>query len=202
MRIIAGKAKGRKLLAPLNGGRETKVGDPHATRPTLDRVKEAMFSIINHKILDSVVLDLFAGTGSLGLESISRGASHATFVDYYRETYDLLNENIKNLKFNDQSQTLFMDYKLALNKFKNDKKVFDIIFIDPPYLNNMIPDVVKFIQENGLLSKNGVIVTKTDISEEMTEGYQDIELVLSRKYGRTVLGFYQYKDEDEENDRE
>lgn len=196
MRIIAGKAKGRKLLSPLNGGRETEVGDPNATRPTLDRVKEAMFSIISHKILDAKVLDLFAGTGSLGLEALSRGADSCIFVDSYRETYELLLENIKNLNFNDVSSTLFMDYKMALKNLSSSEKVFDIIFVDPPYLNNMIPYALNYIDEHNMMSEKGVIVTKTDIREEITEEDGNIELVLSRKYGKTVISFYQFKEKE------
>lgn len=194
MRIIAGKARGRKILSPLNEGRVTKVGDMHATRPTLDRVKEAMFNIIAHKIEDANVLDLFAGTGSLGLESASRGAKEVILVDSFKETYDLLVENIENLSFNKECKSIFSDYKLVLNKLKNEKKVFDIIFINPPYLNNMIPPVIEYIEENDMLSENGVIVTKTDIREDVSEGHNTIELVLKRKYGNTVLGFYQHKD--------
>ena len=200
MRIISGKAKGRKILSPLNEGRDTKVGDVHATRPTLDRVKEAMFSIISHKLEEARTLDLFAGTGSLGLESISRGAKNCIFVDYFRETYDLLIENIKNLNFSEQSSTLFMDYRMALNKFKKEEKDFDLILKDPPYLNEMIPYALEFIEANDLLDKNGVIVTKTDIREEITEEVNSLKLVLSRKYGNTVINFYQFECEENEDE--
>ncbi len=194
MRIIAGTRKGRKILSPLNEGRETKVGDVHATRPTLDRVKEAMFNIIQNKIYDAHVLDLFAGTGSLGLEAASRGAREVVLVDYFKETFDLLVENINNLEFNEKCKAVFTDYHNALEKFRAQHKIFDVIFIDPPYLNNMIPGVIKFIEENHMLSNNGVIVTKTDSSEEVTDGYGDIAKVFDRKYGNTTLAFYQMKD--------
>ncbi len=194
MRIIAGTKKGRKLLSPVNEGRITRKGDVHATRPTLDRVKEAMFSIIQTKIPGAVVLDLFAGTGSLGLEAASRGAGEVILVDYFKETYDLLVENIDNLEFNEKCKALYADYRDALKRLQAENLVFDIIFIDPPYLNQMIPGAIEFIEKNAMLSRSGVIITKTDTSEEVTEGYGRIAKLFDRKYGNTTLGFYQYED--------
>lgn len=194
MRIIAGIRKGHKLLGPLNGNKETKVGDPNATRPTLDRVKEAMFSIINHKIYASTVLDLFAGTGSLGLECASRGAKEVILCDNYKETYDLLVENIDKLRFNKECKTMFSDYKDSLNRLSREKKTFNIIFIDPPYLNNMIPPCLEYINKEKLLEKDGVIVTKVDSGEIILEESGDLEMVMSRKYGNTTLVFYQWKE--------
>ncbi len=194
MRIIAGTRKGQKLLSPLNGMRETKVGDPTATRPTLDRVKEAMFSIIQHKIHDADVLDIFAGTGSLGLEVVSRGAKSAVFSDNYKETYDLLVENIDNLRFNKECRSIFADYREVLKKMSREKLSFDIIFIDPPYLNGMIQPVIEEAEKEGLLKEDGVIVTKVDSSEEISEGFGSIVKVMERKYGNTTLAFYQHEE--------
>lgn len=197
MRIIAGKAKGRKILSPINEGRETKTGEVHATRPTLDRVKEAMFSIISHKIEGANTLDLFAGTGSLGLEAASRGAKRVYLVDTFRETYDLLVENITNLGFNKECISLNMDYREALKKLSAGGEVFDLIFIDPPYLNEMIPVAVNYIDEHRMLSQNGVIATKVDSGETICPGVGKLKVVLERKYGNTTLVFYQYADEGE-----
>lgn len=197
MRIIAGSARGRKILSPLNEGRTTKTGEVKATRPTLDRVKEAMFSIIAHKIEGAKTLDLFAGTGSLGLEAASRGAKPVYLVDSFRETYDLLVENIANLGFNKECTSLFMDYHEALKKLSVKGEVFDLIFIDPPYLNEMIPTAIKFIHQQGMLSGSGVIVTKVDSRETPYQGIEDLKIVLERRYGNTTLVFYQYETEDE-----
>lgn len=196
MRIIAGKARGRKILSPLNEGRDTKTGEVRATRPTLDRVKEAMFSIIQHKIAGANALDLFAGTGSLGLEAASRGAKHVVLVDSFRETYDLLVENITNLGFNEECTSLFMDYHEALKKLAGKGEVFDLIFIDPPYLNEMIPSAMKYIHQQAMLAQNGVVVTKVDSSEAPYQGIDRLKIVLQRKYGNTTLVFYQYEDEE------
>ncbi|MGE5629368.1 MAG: 16S rRNA (guanine(966)-N(2))-methyltransferase RsmD [Solirubrobacterales bacterium] len=185
MRIISGRAKGRKLLAP--DGYDT-------TRPTLDRVKESMFSIIQLRILGSKVLDVFAGTGSLGLEAASRGAKECILVDRSPDTYKYLHENIKNLKLDDVCRSLNMDSYQALEKLGKEKMVFDIIFIDPPYLKNMIPRAVEIIENLGLLNKEGIIVSKIDSKEELYNGTENIILSDYRKYGNTTICFYKYKE--------
>lgn len=185
MRIIAGLARGRKLLAPV--GFET-------TRPTLDRIKESMFSIIQQRIYGSRALDVFAGTGSLGLEAASRGAKKCVLVDRSPETYGFLRKNIENLKFTDICSSLNMDSYKALEKLGAEGEVFDIIFIDPPYMKNMIPKAVEMIQELNLLEKDGIIVTKIDTQEELYEGTDNIILSDYRKYGNTTICFYKFKE--------
>jgi len=185
MRIIAGLAKGRKLLAPV--GFET-------TRPTLDRVKESIFSIIQNKVYSSRVLDVFAGTGSLGLEAASRGAKKCILVDKSPETYGFLQKNIENLKFTDICRSLNMDSYKALAKLGAEGEVFDIIFIDPPYMKNMIPMAVEIVQELNLLEKDGVIVTKIDTQEEIYQGTGKIILNDYRKYGNTTICFYEFEE--------
>ncbi|MBS4804067.1 MAG: 16S rRNA (guanine(966)-N(2))-methyltransferase RsmD [Clostridium sp.] len=184
MRIIAGKARGRKLIPP----------ETIETRPTLDRVKEAMFSIIQNYIQDAVVLDVFAGTGSLGLEAASRGAKEVYLVDKSNTTYPLLEKNIENLKFKDFCFPLNMDSYDALKILSKKEKVFDIIFIDPPYCKEMIPKAIEIIKENNMLDKDGIIVTKIDSIEEIYEGYKDIQNVKSKKYGNTTVCLYKYEE--------
>lgn len=183
MRIIAGKARGRRLIPPAT----------METRPTLDRVKEAMFSIIQGYLPDSVVIDVFAGTGSLGLEAASRGAKEVYLVDKSQTTFPLLKENIENLKFEDFCTGLNMDSYEALRTLAKKDKVFDIIFIDPPYCKEMIPEAIKIVKENKLLKENGIIVTKIDSIEHIYEGFEDIVLIRSKKYGNTTICFYKYK---------
>jgi 16S rRNA (guanine966-N2)-methyltransferase len=185
MRIISGKAKGRKLFAPV--GYDT-------TRPTLDRVKESIFSIIQNRINASKVLDVFAGTGSLGLEAASRGAKECVLVDRSPETYEFLHKNIENLKFDDFCRSLNMDSYKALEKLGEQEEQFDIIFIDPPYLKNMIPSAVELIENLNLLNKNGIIVTKIDSKEELYKGTDKILLSDYRKYGNTTICFYKYEE--------
>jgi 16S rRNA (guanine(966)-N(2))-methyltransferase RsmD len=188
MRIIAGLAKGRKLLPP--EGMET-------TRPTLDRVKEAMFSMIQNRLEDAKVLDVFAGTGSLGLESVSRGANHCVLVDRSPITFERLKKNVENLNFVEYCQCLNMDSYEALEFLAKEKRTFNIIFIDPPYLKDMIPRAIDTIHNHGILDKDGIIVTKIDTSETIYEGNGDILLSKYRKYGNTTVCLYNYISEKE-----
>lgn len=183
MRIIAGLAKGRKLLPP--EGMET-------TRPTLDRVKEAMFSMIQNRLEDARVLDVFAGTGSLGLESVSRGAEQCVLVDRSPVTFDRLKKNVESINFVEQCRCLNMDSYEALDFLAKERKVFDIIFIDPPYLKDMIPKAIAVIHSNSMLDKAGIIVTKIDSSETIYEGNGKILLTKYRKYGNTTVCLYNY----------
>lgn len=185
MRIISGLAKGRKLLGPV--GFDT-------TRPTLDRVKESMFNIIQNRVRGSKVLDLFAGTGSLGLEAASRGAQKCVLVDQNPETYRFLVKNIENLKFNDICISLNMDAYQALRKLGAGNAIFDIIFIDPPYMKNMIPKAIETIENLNLLDKDGIIVTKIDSKEEIFKGTDKILLSDFRKYGNTTICFYRFRE--------
>jgi len=182
LRIIAGKARGRKLIPPAT----------METRPTLDRVKEAMFSMIQGYILDAIVIDVFAGTGSLGLESASRGAKEVYLIDKSPVTFPLLKQNVENLSFQDFCNPLNMDSYEALRMLATKDKIFDLIFIDPPYCKEMIPEAMKIVKENNLLHRDGLIVTKIDTVEEIYDGYDDIKLTRSKKYGNTTVCFYQY----------
>ena len=194
MRIIAGSAKGRKILSPQNEGRNPEKGELKATRPTLDRIKESMFNIIAHKIYGARVLDLFAGTGSLGLEAASRGAKEVVFLEKFKETYDILVENIGILGFNEKSQAYCRESFSYLKILGQENKTFDMIFVDPPYLNQMVEKAILLIEEEDLLSENGVIVSKYDKDEPIyTPEEGKYELVDERKYGNTILGFYQIR---------
>ncbi|MCR3759318.1 16S rRNA (guanine(966)-N(2))-methyltransferase RsmD [Clostridium felsineum] len=186
MRIISGKARGRKILPPVGMG---------TTRPTLDRVKEAMFNIIQLDVPEAVVLDMFSGTGSLGLEAASRGAKECYLIDKSSVTYPILKQNVENLKFDKECKTLNMDSYEALNYFKSKGKEFTLIFIDPPYAKEMIPPAIEEISKNELLTKEGLIVTKIDSDETIYEGNDDITLVDHRKYGKTIVCFYRHKED-------
>lgn len=182
MRIIAGLAKGRKLLSP----------EGMETRPTLDRVKESIFNIIQNSVPYATVIDVFAGTGSLGLEAVSRGAKECYLVDKGAVTFPILKKNVENLKFTDKCTCLNMDSYNALRELAKKNIVFDLIFIDPPYRKNMIPPAVDIISEKSLLSKDGLIVTKIDSIEEIYQGNEEIKLTNHKKYGNTTVCFYRY----------
>ncbi|HEY5561137.1 MAG TPA: 16S rRNA (guanine(966)-N(2))-methyltransferase RsmD [Clostridiaceae bacterium] len=184
MRIISGIAKGRKLLSP----------EDYATRPTLDRVKEAMFNIIAGYVPGAITLDMFAGTGSLGLEAISRGAKYCYLFEKDSKSYSILKENIKVLDFSD-SATAFNYSCYDGIKVLSDKNIkFDLIFIDPPYMKSMIPTALELIDKYKLLNEDSIIVTKIDSKEKVYEGINNINLIDKRKYGKTIVCFYKIKE--------
>ncbi len=184
MRIIAGKARGHKLLSPLS----------METRPTLDRVKEAMFSTIQFYLPEGNVLDVFAGTGSLGLEAGSRGAKEVYLFDKSDETFPLLKKNVENLKFNEFCFPMKIDAYEGMKKLAAEGKKFDVIFIDPPYCREMIPEAIRIIYNNKMLKQDGIIVTKIDTIEEKYEGYNEIKLSKSKKYGNTTVCYYKHEE--------
>lgn len=194
MRIISGTAKGRKILSPKNEGRITEKGEIRATRPTLDRVKESMFNILGHRVYGASVLDMFSGTGSLGLECASRGAKKVVFLERFKETYDILLENIKNLGFSSVSQVYMKDSYEFIKSLASRGEKFDIIFVDPPYLNHMVDKAVQLIAEYDLLQKDGLIVSKYDREEPRYKPEEKYELVDERKYGNTIIAFYQCRE--------
>ena len=181
MRIISGTMRGTKLftLEGLN------------TRPTLDRVKEALFSKINYELEDTVVLDLFAGSGALGLEALSRGAKQAFLCDSSREAIKIIKQNIEKTKTNDKTVLLNLDYKKALAKLKEDKLQFDFVFLDPPYHTDFAEEAVKMIIEFDILAENGTIILETDDKDKIISNLDTNLLKIKdlKKYGRVYLLF-------------
>ncbi len=178
MRVIAGKAKGTKI---------NSVEDV-TTRPTLDRVKEPLFSIIQNYLEDANVLDLFAGSGALGIESLSRGSKQATFCDKSYKVIKILKENLKKARLEEQSIVIYKDYKKCLEQAKNK---YDIIFIDPPYKLDIGVDAIKKIIDLKLLAKEGIIILETDEEERDIKELEKLEIEIydKRKYGRVKLLF-------------
>lgn len=181
MRIISGKARGTKLftLEGLN------------TRPTLDRVKEALFNILNFKLQDAVVLDLFAGSGALGLESISRGAKQAIFSENNREAQKVIEKNIDKTKTKEQSLLIKSDYRNALLTILEKNIKCDVVFIDPPYKTDLIRQALEEILKKNVLKEDAIIVLETDEPERIEQKVADLnfEIIDNRKYGRVSLFF-------------
>ena len=175
MRIISGKYKGKKLLGFNIDG----------TRPTMDRVKESLFGMIQNYVKNSIVLDLFSGSGSLGLEAISNGAKKAYLVDNSSEAITTIKKNISNM--DDDINILKQDYKEALLKFKNENIKFDIIFLDPPYKLNLINDCLKLILEYNLLSIRGIIVCEYDKENFINN---DLNIIKEKKYSDKNIRIY------------
>lgn len=173
MRIISGKYKGKKLLGDNIKG----------TRPTMDRVKESLFGIIQNKINDSICLDLFAGSGSLGIEALSNGAKTCYFVDKNKIVIDVLNKNLKDI---DGNVIINNDFIKALKQFSEQNIKFDIIFLDPPYSDYLINPSIGKILEYNLLNKDGIIVCEYE-----TENINcDLNLIKEKKYGSKKIKIF------------
>ena len=181
MRIISGKARGTKLFTL----------DGLNTRPTLDRVKESLFNIMNFKLQDSIGLDLFAGSGALGLEAISRGAKQAIFSENNREAQNIIEKNIDKTKFKEQTLLIKKDYKDALLIIEDKKIKCDVVFIDPPYKTDLIKKSLEEILSRSILNEDAIIVLETDEPERIEQEIADLnfEIIDNRKYGRVNLFF-------------
>ena len=174
MRVISGKSRGTSLYS-LEGSH---------TRPTTDRVKESMFSIINFHIPDSTVLDLFSGSGALGIEAISRGAKKCWFVENSKQAADIVRKNIEKTNSSEKAALKLMDYKAFLNSVD---EVFDVILLDPPYNKKMCDEAMKIIFERNLLKDDGVIICETEYGEVITT---DFTKKKDYKYGKILLSVF------------
>ena len=178
MRIIAGELKGRRLQTPLD----------NKIRPTADKVKEAIFSMAASRLPDSVVVDLFAGTGNLGLEAISRGARCAYFVDRDRRSIALVRDNIRHCGVEDRTVIICADYASALNRLTEKA---DLFFLDPPYSGGYMEDVLTRIEEGDLLSDDGWIIAEHGIKEELPEMIGHLQRIKVRKYGKIGISVFE-----------
>lgn len=187
MRIIAGTARGRKINAP----------EGMNTRPTADRVKESLFNIISPRIYDAHVLDVFGGSGNLGLESVSRGAASCTFTEHNKNSYKTLCENIALLGFGDKTTAYNMDAMEGMAMLHKKEKTFDIIFLDAPYFKNLIDTAVTNIDKYKLLSPDGIITSEYDFNEIVPDRIGDLVVFRKVKYGRTKISFWRWSDVNE-----
>ena len=180
-RVISGKARGTKLSSI----------ESLSTRPTLDRVKESLFNIIQNNLRDAVVLDLFAGSGQLGIEALSRGADKAYLCDINRDAVKMIKQNLEKTKLKDKAVVINEDYKKALRTLNTNEK-FDIIFIDPPYKEDIAVDSIIEIIHESRLKENGIMIIETDeIERDLREinKIENIKIIDQRKYGRASLIF-------------
>lgn len=183
MRIIAGELKGRKLYTP----------NDKRIRPTSDKVKESLFNMISNNLEDAIVIDLFSGTGNLGLEAISRGASHCYFGDKSKDSLELTNKNITYCKVSNKSILLLGDFKKVLNSIK--EKV-DIIFLDPPYNQGFIDKCLEMIYQNNLLTDDGIIIAEHNISEVLPNRIYSFKKIKEKRYGTIGISIYSLDLED------
>jgi 16S rRNA (guanine966-N2)-methyltransferase len=171
MKIISGIYKGRSLQG----------FDIEGTRPTMDRVKESLFGMLQNNIPDSIVLDLFSGSGNLGLEALSEGAKEAYLVDSNHKAVTTIKRNIESIGIIN-TKVLEMDYLRALKELREDNKKFDIIFLDPPYKTDYIEKSLEKIEEYDLLKEDGIIVCESDLLDRIiySNHYKSIK---DKKYG-------------------
>lgn len=160
------------------------------TRPTSDRVKESLFNIIAEKVPGAAVLDLFAGTGNLGIEALSRGASSAVFVDKRRECGCIIKENLMHTGLSDRGLVYVEDVASYLGRACRERHKYDIIFLDPPYNKNFVNETLKIIENNDIINLNGIIAAESDADDAISEEAGNLKLVRKQKYGDTVLSFY------------
>jgi 16S rRNA (guanine966-N2)-methyltransferase len=186
MRVISGKAKGTKLYSI----------ESSSTRPTLDRVKESLFNILQDKLQDANVLDLFSGSGAIGIEFLSRGARKAYLCDKSPEAIKMIKKNLEKTKLLENAKLINKDYKRCLEDLKKENIKFDIVFLDPPYEADLAIDAIKKILQLELLEEQGIIIIETDQENREKSKLEniDIEIYDCRKYGRVSLIFLERKE--------
>ncbi len=181
MRVISGTARGTTLHSI----------DNISTRPTLDRVKESLFNIIQNKIEDSTVLDLFAGSGAIGIEFLSRRAEKAYFCDISIKAIEMIEQNLNKTRLKEKAEVFNKDYLKCIEELKNVQ--FDIIFLDPPYKEKFSIEALKKISEAKMLKNDGIIIIETDEPERELKEISNINIEYKiydlRKYGRVSLIF-------------
>jgi 16S rRNA (guanine(966)-N(2))-methyltransferase RsmD len=184
MRVITGKARGITLKTP----------DGMQTRPTSDRVKEALFSIIHFDVPGAAVLDLFGGTGQLGIEALSRGAKRAVFVDQSRAACDLIRENLRRTRLTEDAQVVCSDYMQYLKKCR---EMYNIILLDPPYAEIFLENALKCITEIDILHSGGIIVTERPVGKELPYEFSGYSRSKDYKYGNTLITLYRKEEGDD-----
>ena len=184
MRIVAGKYRSRKLnsVTGLN------------TRPTADRIKEAIYSSLGTYFDGGWMLDLFAGSGNMGLEGLSRGMSRVVFVDKDKEAIRIIKENVANLKVESECEIWKLDYQDALEKCKTDGYKFRLIYLDPPYAYDEFEKIMLWIEENELLDYNGVVVVENRKEDEYRIDYQELETYKEACYGIAKIRYFRRKE--------
>lgn len=181
MKIISGLYKGRKITGYNIDG----------TRPTQDRVKESLFGMIQTGLRDSIVLDLFAGTGSLGLEALSNGSMVCIFVDSNPKCTENIKKTVTAFQI-ENAEIYTMDYKKALEHFQKEKRKFDIIFLDPPYRYQKIEEILMELGKKNLVNTGGLVICEYE-EDALQEEYPSFQRVKEKSYGSKFISIYRYK---------
>jgi 16S rRNA (guanine(966)-N(2))-methyltransferase RsmD len=179
MRIISGTSRGKKLRT-LRG---------QTIRPTSDRVKESIFNILAEEVAGKHVLDLFAGTGNLGIEALSRGATKTIFVEKEKSAIDLIKKNLSQCGFADRSQIITGEVERAIRHLHRKGEVFDLIFMDPPYRKGLVQRTLEILQTQSVHHEGSILVIEHDRREALSESMQGWTLTRKRQFGDTVVSF-------------
>ena len=185
MRITGGELRGIPIRAP--GGKRT--------RPTSDKIRQAMFNVLGDSVAGAEALDLFAGSGALGIEALSRGAESVVFVEKDTAAVRAINANIEKAALSDRTRVFRTDFRSALTRLSREDAKFDIIFIDPPYEGDFLADVRAAFQENGVTTKESIIVVEHFAKTSPPELLSGLPLADTRSYGQTALSYYYLRDE-------
>lgn len=177
MRVITGSARGVRLKTP----------EGMQTRPTSERVKEAVFSVIQFEVEGGRVLDLFAGTGQMGIEALSRGAKEAVFVDERRDACSLVRENLRRTRLSEQAQVIQGDY---LSYLKTCRKTFDLVFLDPPYREEFLENALNSISEIDILSDRGIIICERPAEKQLEGIFPGLVRGKDYRYGKTWITLF------------
>lgn len=183
MRVITGTARGRRLITP----------EGLDTRPTTDKVKEAICSSLQFEFPGANVIDLFAGSGQMAIEALSRGAARATFIDADQRAINCIRQNVKNCGFADQATILKSD---AISFLQRTTEHFDIAFLDPPYHHDILPQILPILAEK--LQQNGIIVCEHEPECKLSQRILHFDLQKQKKYGKIIISVYRNTDEDAE----
>lgn len=181
MRVIGGALRGKKLR-PLRGMR---------IRPTTDFVKESIFNILADRVEGAVVLDLFSGTGSLGIEALSRGGASAVFVDNYRQAIDNIKHNIAACRLETQGHVIKRDILRGLGFLKATGSTFDLVFMDPPYEAGLVLETFGLLARCQCISLNACVVAEHSHREQIPPKVESFQQIKERKYGNTLVSFYE-----------
>lgn len=185
MKVISGTLKGRTI----------KGYNIIGTRPTMERVKESLFAILQNYLKESIILDLFSGSGQLGIEAISNGSKECYFIDNNKEVIKILTQNITNLGINQKSKIILSDWKKILNELSTKGIKFDIIFVDPPYDYNVYEKVLEKVSTQNLLNDKGLIILEHH-NLKFKNNYQNLYLYKERNYGNKTITIYQKNNQD------
>jgi 16S rRNA (guanine(966)-N(2))-methyltransferase RsmD len=183
LRIISGSARGRRLLSPPN----------YRIRPTADRVKESLFNILG--VLQGGfdrcrVLDVFAGTGNLGIEALSRGAAQAVFIDNHKESVTLVIKNLRLLGFEGRARVLEKEAIPALRYLEKREDPFHLVFIDPPYRLGLVEKVLNYLSASALIDENSLVITEYSVGEVIPTAFAALREFDNRVYGDTAIAFF------------